>query len=328
MTTTTDILQHSVPFLAKPAPPALAAPTIFHEPWWLDLVTQGRIEAVESSEHGKIVGRLYYLREQRYGISSSNMPAFTHFLGPMIDPGAGSRQTRYLRERSITADLIGKLPKLWSFRQKMHRGVTDVIRFQAAGYDASVQFTFEILPNDEKTIWSGMRDKTRNAIRNGEKLYALSDDLDPEGFIAFYRDNLYSLGQRENINLELARRLTRVCLEQHCGKFLSVKDRLGRLKAAIFIVWDDAACYYLMATRTQDSTYGATAAALWAAIKFAAGSGRIFDFDGISSEGSVKFFAGFGSTVSPRYIVSSATAAYKLLRAMRRYRANVDNPFC
>lgn len=171
----------------------------------------------------------------------------------------------------------------------MHRSITDVVAFQAAGFDAAVQFTFEIWPGDQKSIWAGMRDKTQNAIRNGEKLYTLSKDLEPDGFIDFYRRNVHSLGQAENVDLELARRLTRRCLEKNCGKFFLVKDQLGVNKAAIFIVWDDASCYYLMSTRTQDSTYGATAAAIWAAIKFAAASGRIFDFDGVASKGSANF---------------------------------------
>jgi Acetyltransferase (GNAT) domain len=306
----------------------LTAPTIFHEPWWLDLVTRGKIEMVESCEHGKVVGRMYFLRENRYGISSSNMPAFTHFLGPMIDPGAGSRQTRYLKELSVTADLIEKLPRFWSVRQKMHRRVTDVVEFQAAGFATSVQFTYEIWPGDEKIIWSAMRDKTRNAIRNGQKSYDISEDLDPDAFIDFFRSNVHSLGMTENVDLEIAQHLIRRCLEKNCGKFFLAKDHQGVNKAAIFIVWDRASCYYLLSTRAVDSTYGATAAALWAAIKFAAASGRIFDFDGVASEGAVKFYVGFGSTVSPRYIVSRSTVAYKLLREARQRFSNAGNPFC
>jgi hypothetical protein len=34
--------------------------------------------------------------------------------------------------------------------------------------------------------------------------------------------------------------------------------------------------------------------------------------------GSVKFFSGFGSVVSPRYTIVRATTAYKLLRGTRR----------
>jgi hypothetical protein len=306
----------------------LAAPTIFHEPWWLDLSTQGTVEMVESHEHGKVVGRMYFQRMNRYGVTSSNMPAFTHFLGPVIDPGPGNRMTRQLKAFSITADLIEKLPRCWSFRQKLHRGITDVLAFQAAEFDTSVQFTYEIGPADEATIWSGMRDKTRNAIRNGEKFYDITAELDPDGFIDFYRRNVQSLGQTENVDLETARRLTQRSLDKNRGTFLVARDRSGTNKAAIFVVWDHSSCYYLLSTRAPDSTYGAIPALLWAAIKFAMSSGLTFDFDGVTTAGSVKFFMGFGSTASPRYIIERSTAAYKLLRGTRRLVSKTGNSFC
>lgn len=34
-----------------------------------------------SCEHAKVVGRLYDLEKNRYGIVSGNVPPFTHFLG-------------------------------------------------------------------------------------------------------------------------------------------------------------------------------------------------------------------------------------------------------
>ena len=306
----------------------LVAPTIFHEPWWLDLATRGTVEMVESHEHGKVVGRMYFQRTTRYGVTNSNMPAFTHFLGPVIDPGPGSRLTRQMKTFSITADLVEKLPRCWSFRQKLYRGITDVLAFQAADFETSVQFTYEIGLNDETTIWSGMRDKTRNAIRNGEKFYNITAELDPDGFIDFYRENVRSLGLNENVNLETARRLTWCCLEKNRGKFLSAKDHNGAYKAAIFIIWDQSSCYYLLSTRAPDSTSGAIPALLWAAIKFAISNGLTFDFDGVTNEGAVKFFMGFGSTASPRYIIQRSTTAYKLLRGTRQLLSKTGNSFC
>ncbi len=146
----------------------------------------------------------------------------------------------------------------------MHRGITDVLAFQAANFDSSVQFTYEIAPEAEAAIWSRMRDKTRNAIRNGEKLHDIAEALDPDGFIDFYRRNVKSTGMTENVDLEIARLLTRRCLEQGCGKFLLARDKNGVDQAAIFIVWDHHSCYYLMSTRAPESSYGAIPALLWA----------------------------------------------------------------
>ena len=151
-----------------------------------------------------------------------------------------------------------------------------------------------------------------------------SGTLDPDDF----NSNIKSLGLTENVDLEIARDLSRRCVEQHCGRFLVAKDAYGTDKAAIFIVWDRHSCYYLMSTRAPDSSYGAIPALLWAAIKFSVANKRLFDFDGAVGEGSVKLFLGFGSATSPRYIIERSTGAYKLLRVMRRGLSDTSNPFC
>jgi hypothetical protein len=66
--------------------------------------------------------------------------------------------------------------------------VTNALAFQAADFE-TFTVRYEIPPSNEKAIWSGMHDKTRNAIRNGEKLHQITDTLDPDSFIDFYRRN-------------------------------------------------------------------------------------------------------------------------------------------
>ena len=157
-----------------------------------------------SREHGRVVGRLYDLGKNRCDIVSGNVPPFTHFLGLAIDPGTGSLLTRHLKTLSITVDLIEEPPRSSAFRQQLHHGVTDVLTFQAAGFETFIHFTYEIPHSDEKTIWSATGDKTRNAIRNGEKLYQITDTFDPDGFINFYRRNVKSVRLTENVDLEIA----------------------------------------------------------------------------------------------------------------------------
>lgn len=136
-------------------------PTIFHEPWWLEAATRGRIDFAEATDGGRTVGRLPYMVNSRYGLTSSNMPTLTHFLGPGIDDGGGSEANRYVKRNSITQELIRKLPQLSSFRQKMHRGICDALPFQAQGYGVQVQFTFEIEPIRKRR--SGKACATRHA---------------------------------------------------------------------------------------------------------------------------------------------------------------------
>lgn len=208
----------------------LLAPTIFHQGWWLDVATKGQFETVEVREDGRVVGRLPFWRNRRSGLQSCNMPPFTHFLGPAVDPGSGHHTARYLRQLSITAALVAKLPPVASFRQKMHRGVMDLLPFQAAGFDASVQFTYEILADAEAVAWDAMRDKTRNAIRNGEKFYTISWEFEPDAFIAFYRNNLAARGQKENVDLSIGRISSGVAWRKAVDSFLWRESFPGRRK--------------------------------------------------------------------------------------------------
>jgi hypothetical protein len=304
------------------------SPTIYHEAWWLDLVTHGQYDVVEVREHGHVVGRLPLLEETRFHIRSCNMPAFTHFLGPAIDPGNGSPKNQFLRQNVIASEVIELLPKVASFRQKMHRGITDVIAFQSAKFDIAVQFTFEILPTDLDAIWKNMRGKTRNAIRSGEKAYSVDDSMDAESFVRFQSTNLRQLGTVENVDMELCQQLIERCLLRGRGRFWVARNEAGVAKAAIFCIWDHAVCYYFLSSRTLDSGNGAIPLLLWSAIKSAILSKKIFDFDGLSSQGCAMLYSGFGGKVAPRYIVSKTDPVYRFLRGVRRAMAPVYNPFC
>jgi hypothetical protein len=302
-------------------------PTIFHEAWWLGVATKGRADAVEVTDGGRTVGRLPFIPESRLGLQSSNMPTLTHFLGPGILEGPGSEPNRFVKRQSITRELIRKLPNLSSFRQKMHRGVSDALAFQAESYEVSVQFTFEILPAEQDRIWRGMRDKTRNVIRRGEEIYQVSNTMDPEDFFRFYIDNLKARNDSANIDFDTCLAIVTKCLEQKRGHFWVARNDKGITKAAIFCAWDAKAYYYLLSTRSEDSGNGAIPLVTWTAIKCAASRGLIFDFDGVVNEGQILLYSGFGSSVSPRYIVMKSSPFYRTLREIRRVNPEISNRF-
>jgi Acetyltransferase (GNAT) domain len=301
-------------------------PTIFHEPWWLETVAPGHWKSVECVVGGVVVGRMPYSCSVSLWFQKSRMPPLTHFLGPAISPGKGSRASQLLRRISITRELIQKLPRIETFSQKLHRGVDNVVAFQMERFESSVQFTFEIEPQPWEIIWSRMRDKTRNAIRNGEKAYTLGS-MEAEEFIRLYRKNLAARRWEEFIDMDVQMKLIIACRSRGRGDIVVARDVNGEAKAAIFCVWDRVAYYYLISTRTLDSGNGAISFLLCSAIKDAIAKNLIFDFDGLGYLGAVGFYAGFGAAVAPRYIVSKSGAAFRLLREARRILGYPDNPF-
>src|SRR5450432_17449 len=302
-------------------------PTIFHEPWWLDIATSGQWAEVECIHNGFAVGRMPYLCRNRLWFKTSDMPMLSHFLGPAVNPGRGSPNTRLLRRIAITRDLIRQLPKIASFNQRMHRGVGDVIAFQLEGFQPSVQFTYELKSAPPDVLWRQMRDKTRNVARRAEEIYVVDDRLDADEFVALYGQNLLAWGRVGNIDLNIAKQLLIDSCLRGCGQALTARNKDGIAKAAIFCVWDRSVCYYLLSTRTPDSGNGAITLLLWSAIQKSAARNLVFDFYGLGSPGAVIFYTGFGAEIRPRYIVTKASQSFRLLGEARRLFRRSDNPF-
>ncbi len=303
--------------MARPQDHDPLAPTIFHLPWWLEIATGGRYGTVEAMEDGRVVGRMPYFLDRRLGSTLSRMPPLTHFLGPAIDDGDGSTNTRFLRKLTIARELIQKLPSVPYFSQKLYRGITDILAFQIEGYESSIQFTHEIAPRSEAEIWAGMRDKTRNMVRKAAKQFACTALDDPDTFIRMYTDNLNARQKKITINLPICRQLIAACLARGCGRLYVARQDDGTPAAAAFCAWDATSAYYLMSTRTVDSGNSAATLLLWRAIRDAMAGGLIFDFDGVPSAGAVLFYAGFGAAIQPRYIVSDASRLMRVVNTMR-----------
>ena len=303
-------------------------PTIFHETWWLDIASQGRWCATKYHQDGVLLGWLPYVPRSRLGLMQSRMPTLTHFLGPALHPSIMTGNAREMFSSvKIVRSLIRDLPRLACFSQKMHRGVRDVIAFQAEGFDTSVQFSFELQPRESATTWSALRGKTRNVIRSAEKSYTLCYDIDPITYVRLYERNLAQRQVRNSIDLDVMTSLIQASYARKCGRIVGVANDRGVIAAAVFCVWDPTVTYYLSSTRDVSSGNGAVSMILWDCIQHTHRHGRIFDFDGLADANAVPFFAGFGGTLSSRYTVSRLTPAFRTMREFRRLFVSEDNYF-
>ena len=163
------------------------APTIFHEPWWLDIATGGRCGVVEIIDNGKCVGRLPHFIRTKYGLRHSLPPTMAHIWGPAVDEGHGNPCTRAYNRAWITRELIAKLPPAAIYHYKCESALIDVCPFVQHGFVSSVQFTQEILPSDPSIIWADRSKKKRSQIRprsSGRKTFI---DRRPGAFLELLR---------------------------------------------------------------------------------------------------------------------------------------------
>jgi len=278
------------------------APTIFHEEWWLDAATGGDFDVAEATAGGRTVGRFPFHMKRRFGLTMIRMPHLTYFLGPAIDEGEGSRNNRFLKRLEVTRELIDRLPSSSSRYVKCHAGTTDVIAFQERGFRTYVQFTNEVHPQPVEALWKQMRNKTRNVIRRAEERLVIREITDPVEFVQLFEWNLALKGMQSELNTKLCLKIIAASLERRRGRILAACDKSNQVVAANICVWDNTASYYLLSSRTNNSGNGASSLLIWEAIKDAASRKLVFDFAGLGTYGSVLLYAGFGGTMSPRYV--------------------------
>jgi len=292
-------------------------PTVFHNRWWLEAASDGKYRETEVRSDGRVVARFpYMIQRGSFGYRMSTMPDLTHFLGPAIDHGTGNAVNRSLREFHITQELLAQVTPSSGFYHKLHRGIGDTLAFEDAGCTSLVQFTYEIAPKSEDEIWRGMRDKTRNVIRRAAERWRVVTLHDPQAFAAIYEANL---GRRGLVNEH--RHIPAVCaaaIAHGHGHVLAVRDRGGATLGAVFVAWDHAVAYYLLATRAPGSDNGVMSLLVWHAIRDATARGLMFDFDGLGTPGSRVFYTGFGGRIAPRYIATRFSLGHRVANSVAR----------
>ncbi len=304
-------------------PPAFdpLAPTVFHQPWWLNAATGGDYAEAVVIQSGKRIGWFpYVVQKMVAGQRLCGMPDMTHFLGPAVDEGRGAACNQVLRRAQITRELVAQLPKTSGFWQKLHRGTPDTLVYQEMGYETGVQFTFEVAPADSKILWKNMRDKTRNVIRRAREQLVVKDIRELAAFSELYHRNLSVSGKSSHYTRALIERMCGAAIERAQGRIICVENAAGAVQAAIFYVWDAQAAYYLLSTRTKDAHNGAVSLLVWEAVQDIAARGLIFDFEGVATSGSALFFNGFGGAITPRYVVSRYTLGHRIA-------GRLGNPF-
>ena len=291
-------------------------PTIFHTPWWIEAASGSGYDAVEVHSGGRTIGRLpFKLTPHVLGLTLCSEPELCHSLGPAVDVGSGGLTTRNNNHFDITQALIRKLPPCSAYSMPLHAGTPDTFAFTDAGWQTQVQFTYVVYPQGETALWHGLRDKTRNVIRRAAERWEVSTITDPVEFVHAYEANLASR-QRQNYY----GRMGAVCaaaLQHGRCRILAIREG-GAILAAIVVVWDQRAMYYLLTTRSPAADNGMVSLLVWHGIKLANEKSLVFDFDNVGSPGSRLFYSGFGGQVEPRYMVNRKTRSYRACRWARK----------
>jgi hypothetical protein len=320
----TTINDRTLPVFEPPAapvaPPSVrAAQSVFHERWWLDIATQGTWKLAVVKQNDEIIGEMPYAMSRTRFWRVSHLPPLTRTLGPVIKPVTGSPARQMHHRLDVTSQLIDQLPDCDSFFQVLDPSNDDALAFALRGFTVSARYTFRIDPRTtSEEAWARLNSKTRNVIRSAGRELTIVPDITPDEFLSFYDANLAARSRTNAYGDSVMRQLVNAFVERKSGVLLGAYGPGAKLVAAIGLVWDHRAMYYLLSSRAQDAHCGSISLLLWTGIGRALERKLTFDFDGFSSPTTFSFLNGFGATLTQRLGVERQRTVYLLTRTLKR----------
>lgn len=281
---------------------------LFHKSFWLK--ASGRKFVIYGYfKGGELYAGIPLVCSAKLGIKLASHPPLTPYLGVLFKRQDTKYVSRISQEKEMSQEIARRLKGQFHLVNfQFPPGSVDLQPFIWEGFVAGIRYTYIIDLNDSlESVWKGMEDKRRNDIRRAEKdgigvvpsddfeqtLNLVGETFTRQGITASFKSAAL------NYNEVLTQR-------NQCKSFLA-KDKDGNSIAAVYIVWDNKSGYYLLGGyHSQKSHHGASALAMWEAIKFAKeelGLGA-FDFEGSMVPHVELFFRKFGGEQTPYYTVS------------------------
>jgi hypothetical protein len=294
--------------------------SVFHEPWWLDITTDGRCDVAVVNDGNEVIAEMPYMLHRKGPWLLSTQPPLTRTLGPIIKPPKKPSDQDWRYRMNVTAELISKLPRCALFQQTFDTRIGDAIAFNLNHFAVTTSYTLTSSPErSEQDVWRKMRANTRNVIRRAEESMMVSQIVNADEFVGFYDANLAHSKRRNVYGSKLMRRLIAEVIRRQAGMALGAFSDGKTLSAALTLVWDHSTMYYLLSTRSVQAHAGSAALLLWHALRIARERNLIFDFDGIANAQRLTFVAGFGGTLTQRLAVERCRLDYAAMRAVRHY---------
>jgi lipid II:glycine glycyltransferase (peptidoglycan interpeptide bridge formation enzyme) len=277
--------------------------SLFHKSWWLETVAQNNYQILSIKRNEEILAAWPLTFKKIAGLNLIMPPPLTPRMGIMFAP---SRKIKYSEklsdEMSLMSELTTLLPKHTLFYQRFSAEFTNWLPLCWAQFKQTTRYTYVIEDlSDLNRVWENVRYSTKRKIN-----LALKNDIKVVTDLSL--DKLLDLNEltfkRQNLNVPYSReyiyRIDEACGKNNARKMFFAVDKAGQIHAAVYIVYNQKAAYYLMGGADPAlNTCGAHFLTLWEAIKFAGQVSHSFDFEGSMYENIESVFRGFGAVQKP-----------------------------
>lgn len=292
--------------------------SVFEQPWWLDLVANGKWDVFESrNKNGEIIARFPYAQKKLYGIPYIGIPELTQQLGPWFRFEKNMKRTGKLKLiKEETEKFIAFLAQFSSVDLRFHSSLTYMLPFIWHGYNVKPCYSYRIENlKDEKLIFSNMDAKVRNIIKSAQKKLLIVNDVSSDDLFCLLNYTFRKQNRKFPIPKDTIQKIYSIAYKHNSGKALGVVEKgSGKLISTIFLLYDNHCCYYLLSgTNYNAYIQGAQEFLIWEGIKYAAKVSSYFDFEGSMIPGIESFFRGFGGEAKIYFRISKGSKPFNFL---------------
>lgn len=300
------------------AEPALG---VFGSRKWLE-VYGDRLQMIGIYKDEKqLVGGFYFLHTRRYGFSFVKLPPYTPHCGLFFQSESSNRSSLSNFSKEVMQEVcrffLGLKPALTILA--FPSTIIDLQPFIWEKFKVVPNYTYRLdlrLPLED--IRANFDPKTRNVINKAvkEQVDTRENSLEPSDLYSFFVSSLQGAGANV-YREELEAIITRFADPTNSFSIEAYKD--GVLLGAVFCVYDNQSCYYLLGGTTRSGVQGVNALLVQKCIEKAARLGcAIFDFEGSMLKGVEKFFRGFGPALFPYYTANKGILGLELLLKFKK----------
>ena len=294
--------------------------TVFHKTYWLK-ASDKDFRIYGCFKNGDLFAGLPIIIKKRFGIEHASHPPLTPYLGIVFRKSQAKYVKRISEEKEITKAIAAKI-KADLRLIKFHTTPlpTDLQPFIWEGFSCGVRYTYLLDLNDIEKAWQQMDARRRNDITRAEKdgIYIDTNCTFEETFTLV--EKTFTRQSQEPLFKSTAFRYHEALNSRNQCKSFLAKNKQGKAIAVAYIIWDEKRSYYLLGGYDpQEKHHGASAKAIWEAIKFTKEQLGLdqFDFEGSMMKPVEKFFRKFGGNMTPYYTVFWASPLVKCWQAIK-----------
>jgi GNAT acetyltransferase-like protein len=295
------------------------ANAIFQQPWWLEAVAPGRWGEVTCRHEGRVVARLPYVLRGRPRLRMLTQSSLTQTLGPWVERPSAKPTRMLSHEHELLTELEAALPPAHAFSQQFSPKALNALPFYWAGYNLEVRYTYRLEGlGSTEALWEGLRSNIRREIRKARKQVDVVEGLGIDRFHHVLSKTYARQGISTPHTLPELERVHAASSSRGAEAMLFARDEADRVHAAIWVVWDRDAAYYLLAGAEPSlRTSGASSLLMWEAILRAGEHTDVFDFHGSMVRPVERFVRSFGGRQSPYLSVTRMGPGVRLALAGR-----------